>query len=297
MTMAEAKRRRRRTTPVEIGPGEADRDILDQYFAEASKYPLLNAAEEKELARRIRKGDQEAMHELVKRNLRFVVSVAKKYQNRGLPLIDLIGEGNVGLLTAARKFDPDQGVKFISYAVWWIRQAILSSLARQGRTVRVPLNRTADLSRVMRAGALLRDKLGREPTPDEVAQLTGISQEIVSALLSLNAADIRLDAPLGADGDRSLIERFSVEEMPNTEETVLNKFRSQELARALSTLPARDAKILRLYFGLEGGREHTLDEIGKMLGVTRERVRQLRDRALKRLREGDVGDALKDLAA
>jgi RNA polymerase primary sigma factor len=297
MTMAEAKRRRRRPTPVEIGPGEADRDILDQYFAEASKYPLLNAAEEKELARRIRQGDQDAMHELVKRNLRFVVSVAKKYQNRGLPLIDLIGEGNVGLLTAARKFDPDQGVKFISYAVWWIRQAILSSLARQGRTVRVPLNRTADLSRVMRAGALLRDKLGREPTPDEVAQLTGISQEIVSALLSLNAADIRLDAPLGADGDRSLIERFSVEEMPNTEETVLNKFRSQELARALSTLPARDAKILRLYFGLEGGREHTLDEIGKMLGVTRERVRQLRDRALKRLREGDVGDALKDLAA
>jgi RNA polymerase primary sigma factor len=295
--MAEAKRRRRRPTPVEIGPGEADRDILDQYFAEASKYPLLNAAEEKELARRIRKGDQEAMHELVKRNLRFVVSVAKKYQNRGLPLIDLIGEGNVGLLTAARKFDPDQGVKFISYAVWWIRQAILSSLARQGRTVRVPLNRTADLSRVMRASALLRDKLGREPTPEEVAQLTGISQEIVSALLSLNAADIRLDAPLGADGDRSLIERFSVEEMPNAEETVLNKFRSQELARALSTLPARDAKILRLYFGLEGGREHTLDEIGKMLGVTRERVRQLRDRALKRLREGDVGDALKDLAA
>jgi RNA polymerase primary sigma factor len=295
--MAEAKRRRRRPTPVEIGPGEADRDILDQYFAEASRYPLLNAAEEKELARRIRKGDQEAMHELVKRNLRFVVSVAKKYQNRGLPLIDLIGEGNVGLLTAARKFDPDQGVKFISYAVWWIRQAILSSLARQGRTVRVPLNRTADLSRVMRASALLRDKLGREPTPDEVAQLTGISQEIVSALLSLNAADIRLDAPLGADGDRSLIERFSVEEMPNTEEAVLNKFRSQELARALSTLPARDAKILRLYFGLEAGREHTLDEIGKMLGVTRERVRQLRDRALKRLREGDVGDALKDWAA
>ena len=295
--MAEAKRRRRHPAPVEIGPGDADRDILDQYFAEASKYPLLNAAEEKELARRIRTGDQEAMHELVKRNLRFVVSVAKKYQNRGLPLIDLIGEGNVGLLTAARKFDPDQGVKFISYAVWWIRQAILSSLARQGRTVRVPLNRTADLSRVMRAGGLLRDKLGREPTPDEVAQLTGISQEIVSALLSLNAADIRLDAPLGTDGDRSLIERFSVEEMPNTEEMVLNRFRSQELARALSTLPPRDAKILRLYFGLEADREHTLDEIGKMLGVTRERVRQLRDRALRRLREGDVGDALRDLAA
>jgi RNA polymerase primary sigma factor len=296
--MTEVKRpRRRRPVPAGIAPSEPERDILDQYLYEVSTYPLLKGNEEQLIARKIRAGDQDALQELVKRNLRFVISVAKKYQNRGLPLIDLIGEGNVGLLTAARKFDPDQGVKFISYAVWWIRQAILSSLARQGRTVRVPLNRTADLSRVMRASALLRDKLGREPTPDEVAQLTGISQEIVSALLSLNSADIRLDAPLGADGDRSLIERFSVEEMPNTEETVLNQFRSQELARALSTLPARDAKILRLYFGLEAGREHTLDEIGKMLGVTRERVRQLRDRALKRLREGDVGDALKDLAA
>ena len=295
--MTEVKRRRRRAVPAGIAPSEPERDILDQYLYEVSTYPLLKGNEEQIIARKIRAGDPDALQELVKRNLRFVISVAKKYQNRGLPLIDLIGEGNVGLLTAARKFDPDQGVKFISYAVWWIRQAILSSLARQGRTVRVPLNRTADLSRVMRASALLRDKLGREPTPDEVAQLTGISQEIVSALLSLNAADIRLDAPLGADGDRSLIERFSVEEMPNAEEAVLNKFRSQELARALSTIPARDAKILRLYFGLEGGREHTLDEIGKMLGVTRERVRQLRDRALKRLREGDVGDALKDLAA
>ena len=295
--MTEVKRRRRRAVPAGIAPSEPERDILDQYLYEVSTYPLLKGNEEQLIARKIRAGDQDALQELVKRNLRFVISVAKKYQNRGLPLIDLIGEGNVGLLTAARKFDPDQGVKFISYAVWWIRQAILSSLARQGRTVRVPLNRTADLSRVMRASAMLRDKLGREPTPEEVAQLTGISQEIVSALLSLNAADIRLDAPLGADGDRSLIERFSVEEMPNAEETILNKFRSQELERALSTLPPRDAKILRLYFGLEAGREHTLDEIGKMLGVTRERVRQLRDRALRRLREGDVGDALKDLAA
>src|SRR5687768_16421136 len=297
MSKEPQRRRTRRNDAKRIGVFESERDILDQYLYEVAKTPLLSPQEEVVIARRIASGDPDAMHELIRANLRFVISVAKKYQNRGMALSDLIGEGNVGLLTAARKFDPDQGVKFISYAVWWIRQAILSSLARQGRTVRVPLNRTADLSRVMRASALLRDKLGREPTPDEVAQLTGISQEIVSALLSLNSADIRLDAPLGADGDRSLIERFSVEEMPNTEETVLNQFRSQELARALSTLPARDAKILRLYFGLEAGREHTLDEIGKMLGVTRERVRQLRDRALKRLREGDVGDALKDLAA
>jgi RNA polymerase primary sigma factor len=295
--MAEAKRRRRRSRPLEIGPAEADRDILDQYFAEVSRYPLLNADQEKELARKIRRGDQNALEELVKRNLRFVVSVAKKYQNRGLPLIDLIGEGNVGLLTAARKFDPDQGVKFISYAVWWIRQAILSALARQGRTVRVPLNRTADLSRVVKASQLLREKLDREPTPEEVMELTGISLEIVQALLTLNTADVRLDAVVGKDSDRSLIERFSMEEAPNTEDEVMQGFRSSELDRALDTLPPRDAKILRLYFGLENDREHTLDEIGKMLGVTRERVRQLRDRALKRLREGHIGDVLREIAA
>ncbi|HEU6452111.1 MAG TPA: RNA polymerase sigma factor RpoD/SigA [Gemmatimonadaceae bacterium] len=295
--MAETKRRRRRPAPVEISPSEADRDILDQYFAEVSRYPLLNADEEKALARRVQRGDHDAMEELVRRNLRFVVSVAKKYQNRGLPLIDLIGEGNVGLMTAARKFDPDQGVKFISYAVWWIRQAILASLARQGRTVRVPLNRTADLSRVIRATALLRDKFGREPTPDELSQLTGISPEIVSALSTLNTAEVRLDAAVGKDSDRALIERFAMEELPSTEDQVLDRFRNAELERALSTLPPRDARILRLYFGLEGDREHTLDEIGKLLGVTRERVRQLRDRALRRLREGAVGDALKDLSA
>ena len=295
--MTEVKRRRRRAVPAGIAPNEPERDILDQYLYEVSTYPLLKGTEEIDVARKIRAGDPDALQELVKRNLRFVISVAKKYQNRGLPLIDLIGEGNVGLLTAARKFDPDQGVKFISYAVWWIRQAILSALARQGRTVRVPLNRTADLSRVIKATALLRDKLGREPTPDEVSQLTGISQDIVQALTSLNTADVRLDAAVGKDSDRSLIERFSMEEMPNTEEQVINQFRFKELERALETLPPRDAKILRLYFGIEGDREHTLDEIGKMLGVTRERVRQLRDRALKRLREGSVGDALRELAA
>jgi RNA polymerase primary sigma factor len=223
--------------------------------------------------------------------------VAKKYQNRGLPLIDLIGEGNVGLMTAARKFDPDQGVKFISYAVWWIRQAILASLARQGRTVRVPLNRTADLSRVIKAAAVLRDRMRREPTPEEISQLTDIPTEIVSALTALNTADVRLDAAAGKDSDRALIERFAAEEMPDLEQEVLDRFRRAELARALATLPARDAKILELYFGLQGDREHTLDEIGKMLGVTRERVRQLRDRALRRLREGTVGEVLRDLSA
>ena len=290
-------RRRRRAAPAGIAPSEPERDILDQYLYEVSTYPLLKGTEEIDVARKIRAGDPDALQELVKRNLRFVISVAKKYQNRGLPLIDLIGEGNVGLLTAARKFDPDQGVKFISYAVWWIRQAILSSLARQGRTVRVPLNRTADLSRIIKASEILRQKMRREPTPEELAQLTGLSVDVVQSLAALNTGDVRLDAPMDPDGDRSLIERFVADEMPDAEEEAMNRFLTDEIESALNTLPPRDAKVLRLYFGLEGGREHTLEEIGSMLGVTRERVRQLRDRALKRLREGDVGRALGSFAA
>ncbi|MEO6778190.1 MAG: RNA polymerase sigma factor RpoD/SigA [Gemmatimonadaceae bacterium] len=298
--MAEVKPRRRRgagTSPAGIAPSEPERDILDQYLYEVSTYPLLKGTEEIDIARKIRAGDPDALQELVKRNLRFVISVAKKYQNRGLPLIDLIGEGNVGLLTAARKFDPDQGVKFISYAVWWIRQAILSSLARQGRTVRVPLNRTADLSRIIKASEILRQKLRREPTPNELAQITGLSVDVVQSLAALNTGDVRLDAPMDPEGDRSLIERFVADEMPDTEEEAMNRFLNDEIETALRTLPPRDAKVLKLYFGLEGGREHTLEEIGSMLGVTRERVRQLRDRALKRLREGDVGRALSSFAA
>jgi RNA polymerase primary sigma factor len=295
--MTEVKRTRRRAAPSGIAPTEPERDILDQYLYEVSTYPLLKGTQEFDLARLIRAGDQDALQELVQRNLRFVISVAKKYQNRGMALIDLIGEGNVGLLTAARKFDPDQGVKFISYAVWWIRQAILSSLAKQGRTVRVPLNRTSDLSRIIKGSEILRQKLRREPMPEELAQLTGLTVDVVQALSALNSGDIRLDAPMDPDSDRSLIERFVAEEMTNPEEEYMNRFVSEEIERALATLPARDAKVLRLYFGLDGGREHTLEEIGSMLGVTRERVRQLRDRALKRLREGEVGIALSSFAA
>src|SRR5918996_5097918 len=196
--MTEVKKpvRRRRAAPAGIAPNEPERDILDQYLYEVSTYPLLKGTEEIDVARRIRAGDPDALQELVQRNLRFVISVPKKYQNRGMPLIDLIGEGNVGLLTAARKFDPDQGVKFISYAVWWIRQAILSSLARQGRTVRVPLNRTADLSRIIRAAESLRQDLGREPTPEEIGGATGLALDVVQSLAALNTSEVRLDAPL-----------------------------------------------------------------------------------------------------
>jgi RNA polymerase primary sigma factor len=294
---AKPRRPRKSDTSKSLGVYDADRDILDQYLYEVSKTPLLTAQQEVAIAKRVRAGDDEAMQELVKRNLRFVISVAKKYQNRGLALTDLIGEGNLGLLTAARKFDPDQGVKFISYAVWWIRQAILASLARQGRTVRVPLNRTADLSRIVRTAETLRQELRREPTPEEIAHSTGLSLDVVQSLAALNTSEVRLDAPLDPDGERSLIDRFIADEQGDPESQAMDKFLSEEIESALRTLPPRDAKVLRLYFGLDGGREHTLEEIGGMLGVTRERVRQLRDRALKRLREGEVGRALASFAA
>ena len=290
------RRARKRETAKSLGVYDADRDILDQYLYEVSRTPLLTKAQEVAVARRVQAGDEDAMRELVTRNLRFVISVAKKYQNRGMALTDLIGEGNVGLMTAARKFDPDQGVKFISYAVWWIRQSILASLARQGRTVRVPLNRTADLSRIIRASESLRQELGREPTPEEIGNVTGLAVDVVQALAALNTAEVRLDAPLDPEGDRSLIDRFAVSDS-NAEDEAMDRFLSDEIEHALTTIPPRDAKVLRLYFGLDGGREHTLEEIGGMLGVTRERVRQLRDRALKRLRDGETGRALASFAS
>ncbi|HET9275218.1 MAG TPA: RNA polymerase sigma factor RpoD/SigA [Gemmatimonadales bacterium] len=291
------KRNRKRDTAAALGVYDAERDILDLYLGEVSKSKLLTPQEEIAVARRVQKGDEEAMHELIVKNLRFVISVAKKYQNRGLPLTDLIGEGNLGLLTAARKFDPDHGVKFISYAVWWIRQSILAAVARQGRTVRVPLNRTADLSRVVKATEALRQQLGREPSAEEIGGAVNLSIELVQSLMALNTAEVRLDAPLAAEGDRATIERFIAEGQPDTEEEAMNQFLTEEVDAALRTLPPRDAKVLRLYFGLEDGREHTLEEIGQIFGITRERVRQLRDRALKRLREGEVGRALASFAA
>ena len=291
------RRRTRKESARALGAHGVERDILDQYLHEVSRAPLLSAQEEIAVARRVQAGEEEAMQELVTRNLRFVISVAKKYQNRGMALMDLIGEGNVGLMTAARKFDPDHGVKFISYAVWWIRQSILAAIARQGRTVRVPLNRTADLSRIIKTGEVLRQQLGREPTPDEIAPLVNLSVEVVQALAVLNTSDVRLDAPLAAEGDRSLLDRFTTAAGPDAEAEAMDRMLGEQVDAALRTLPARDAKVLRLYFGLEGGHEHTLEEIGAMLGITRERVRQLRDRALRRLREGEVGRALASFAA
>ncbi|HSU14168.1 RNA polymerase sigma factor RpoD/SigA [Longimicrobium sp.] len=291
------KRKRTATRPDgEFGAPNEDQSSLDQYLKEVSTHKLLTPAEEIELGRRARAGEEDAVNELTRANLRFVISVAKKYQNRGVSLSDLIQEGNVGLVTAARKFDPDQGVKFISYAVWWIRQAILSALANQGRSVRVPLNRASDLAKIFRERERLKQELRRDPTPQELSEATGLSTEIVESLQTLNAAEIRLDAPIGDSDDSQLMDRFIAEEAIVTEDEVEERLLSERVERALGTLQPRDAKVLKLYFGLEGGREHTLEEIGDILGVTRERIRQLRDRALKRLREGEMGEALASFA-
>jgi RNA polymerase primary sigma factor len=302
-TMAAAtttKRRKRRGKGNLLSGFDAsveEQSALDQYLRDVSRHELITPDREKELGARAQKGDQEAIQELARANLRFVISVAKKYQNRGVSLTDLIQEGNVGLVTAARKFDPEQGVKFISYAVWWIRQAILASLANHGRAVRVPLNRASDLARIFREKERLKQEKGREPTTDELAEATHLTPELVESLQTLNAAEIRLDAPIGDSEDSQLVERFITEEAAEPEVEVESRLLTETITEALSTLEARDAKVLRLYFGLEGEREHTLEEIGNMLGVTRERIRQLRDRALRRLREGEKGNALESFAA
>jgi RNA polymerase primary sigma factor len=298
-TVPEAqKRRRRRGIELDgFGGAAEERSALDQYLREVSRHDLLTPQQEIELGHRALAGDEVAVQALVRANLRFVISVAKKYQNRGVSLIDLIQEGNVGLVTAARKFDPDQGVKFISYAVWWIRQAILAALANQGRAVRVPLNRASDLARIFRERERLKQELRRDPTTEEIAQAAVLTPEIVTSLQTLNAAEIRLDAPIGDSDDSQLVERFMSDEAYEPEEQVEERMLSEHIEKALEMLQPRDAKVVRLYFGLDGGREHTLEEIGNMLGVTRERVRQLRDRALKRLREGDLGTALESFAA
>jgi RNA polymerase primary sigma factor len=274
-----------------------EKTALDQYLRDVSRHELITPDKEKELGALAQKGDQDAIQELARANLRFVISVAKKYQNRGVALTDLIQEGNVGLVTAARKFDPEQGVKFISYAVWWIRQAILASLANHGRAVRVPLNRASDLARIFREKERLKQELNREPTADELSSATDLTPELIESLQTLNAAEIRLDAPIGDSEDSQLVERFITEEAAEPEQEVESRLLTETVGAALGTLEARDARVLRLYFGLEGEREHTLEEIGNMLGVTRERIRQLRDRALRRLREGGKGDALESFAA
>ncbi|PYO68320.1 MAG: RNA polymerase subunit sigma [Gemmatimonadetes bacterium] len=245
-----------------------DEGSLDQYLREISQYPLITREEEVALAQRIKQSDPEALDKLVRSNLRFVVSVAKKYQNQGVSLSDLINEGNLGLIRAAHKFDETKGIKFISYAVWWIRQAILSSLARQGRTVRVPLNRT------------------------EIAEGMDISEEEVAKTLSISQAHLSLDAPLTPGEDNKLLDYLPDTQNPGPDDEIFEHALTESIEEVLATLKDREAKILRLYFGLEGQEPMTLEEIGSLLGITRERVRQIKEKALARLRHVSRARAL-----
>jgi RNA polymerase primary sigma factor len=271
-------------------------DSFDQYLYDVEKYPLIeHAMEERELARRARAGDKEAAERLVTANLRFVISYVKKYQGRGLGLAELVCIGNEGLLKAVKKFDPDKGVKFISYAVWWIRQTVLQALAEQTRSVRIPLNQNSNLVKLSRTETALTQLLGRSPTDQEIANEMGEPVETVRALRRVAASELSLDAPIDR-GDRdsaSFGERFAGAEAEDIEETVESQAQREFLDRMFEKyLTERERKILYLYYGLDDGEERTLEEIGSLLGVTRERIRQIRNRAFEKLRESPDGEAL-----
>ena len=257
---------------------------LDQYLKEISAYPLLTREDEVDLAQRIRTGEEEALDKLVRSNLRFVVSVAKKYQNQGVSLGDLINEGNLGLIRAAHKFDETKGIKFISYAVWWIRQAILQALAEQSRIVRVPLNRAGALHRIGKTSSSLLQELGREPTPEEVAQELEISSDEVERTMAISQSHLSLDAPLTPGEDNRLLDYLPDNGSTGPEDETFDRALGNTIEEALGTLKEREAKVLRLYFGLDGQDPMTLEEIGSLLGITRERVRQIKEKALLRLR-------------
>jgi RNA polymerase primary sigma factor len=265
---------------------------LDQYLKDISAYPLISRDEEAALARRIRQDDQEALDKLVRSNLRFVVSVAKKYQNQGVSLSDLINEGNLGLIRAAHKFDETKGIKFISYAVWWIRQAILQALAEQSRIVRVPLNRAGTLHRIGKRAAALLQELGREATHAEIAHGMDITEEEVAKTMSISQATLSLDAPMAPGEDNKLLDYLPDTVNPTPDEQIFVKALTESIEEALSHLKERESKILRLYFGLDGNEPMTLEEIGALLGITRERVRQIKEKALSRLRHVSRARAL-----
>ncbi|MEN9818169.1 MAG: hypothetical protein RLZ32_2049 [Gemmatimonadota bacterium] len=269
-----------------------DEGSLDLYLREISASPLISREEEAELARRIRQGDEEALDKLVRSNLRFVVSVAKKYQNQGVSLADLINEGNLGLIRAAHKFDETKGIKFISYAVWWIRQAILQGLAEQSRLVRVPLNRAGTLHRIGKRASLLLQELGREATHAEIAEGMDISEEEVAKTMAITQVHLSLDAPIVPGEDNRLLDYLPDTVHPTPDEQAFEKALVEAVAASLDGLKEREARILRLYFGIDGREPMTLEEIGALLGITRERVRQVKEKALSRLRHVSRSKAL-----
>jgi len=265
---------------------------LDKYLQDIGKEELITVDEEVELARRIRHGDQKALEKLVKANLRFVVSVAKQYQNQGLTLPDLINEGNLGLIKAAEKFDETRGFKFISYAVWWIRQSILQALAEQSRIVRLPLNQVGSINRMNKALAMFEQKFNRPPTDKELADLLEISEEKLT-LSRRNASRHRsIDAPVMDGEDSSLSDLIENEDSPKADAELMHESLSKEIGRALSTLTQREADVIKFFFGINTP-EMTLEEIGTHLGLTRERVRQIREKAIRRLRHSSRSNLLR----
>jgi len=268
-------------------------DSLEKYLHEISKVPLLSPEEEIELARRIRKGDQEALEKLTKANLRFVVSVAKQYQSYGLSLGDLIDEGNLGLIKAANRFDETRGFKFISYAVWWIRQSILQALAEHSRIIRLPLNRIGILNKIEKIFSSLEQKYEREPSAAEIAEVLEISpSEVIEALNSTNP-HISLDSSIDQDDDTKLVDVIENAAQEPPDVNLLDESLRIEIERALKSLDEREAEVLRLYFGIEQEHPLTLEEIGQKFNLTRERVRQIKEKAITRLRHTTRSQALR----
>lgn len=266
---------------------------LDLYLREIGETSLLTASEEVDLAKRIRRGDQEALEKLTKANLRFVVSVAKQYQNQGLSLADLINEGNIGLIKAAKRFDETRGFKFISYAVWWIRQAILQALAEQSRIVRLPLNRVGTLHKIGKVSSSLEQDLGREPSPEEIAEELELTEGEVSDTLKISNSHLSLDAPFSDSEDNSLLDVLEDELQPSPDTCLLDESLRIEIEKALDTLTPREAEVINLYFGLNHEKPLTLEEIGARFSLTRERVRQIKEKAIRRLRHASRSKALR----
>ena len=265
---------------------------LDKYLQEIGKEDLITVEEEVELAQRIRKGDQKALEKLTRAILRFVVSVAKQYQNQGLSLPDLINEGNLGLIKAAEKFDETRGFKFISYAVWWIRQSILQALAEQSRIVRLPLNQVGSLNKINKAFSRFEQENERRPSPEELADSLDLPAEKVADTLRVSGRHISVDAPFVEGEDNSLLDVLVNDDSPIADRTLINESLSTEVERALSTLTERERDIIKLFFGINT-QEMTLEEIGEKFGLTRERVRQIKEKAIRRLRHSSRSKLLK----
>lgn len=266
---------------------------LDKYLQEIGRVDLITADEEVALAQRIKQGDREALEKLTKSNLRFVVSVSKQYQNQGLSLPDLINEGNLGLIKAAQRFDETRGFKFISYAVWWIRQSILQALAEQSRIVRLPLNKIGSINKINKAYARLEQEFEREPNVTEIAELLDITEAEVKDSMRNSGRHISMDAPLVQDEDNNMYDVLKSDEVATPETALLYESLRKEIDRAMSTLSQKEADIIRLYFGLNGSHPMTLEEIGEKFQLTRERVRQIREKAIRRLKQTSRSKILK----